>query len=160
MQGTFRGAAFALGLAATAAFAGDAAHHDAEMAEYMNCTICKHMMVQMETLGPVMKHEMIAMDDGLAMYHWVTDDTKAALLHEVTDKMHAAGMETKGWTEAQAKDNLCKFCEGFHGLLAAGAHMSKGRSTNGDLMVITSDDPAVQAKIAAYHKEMAAEMGG
>jgi hypothetical protein len=159
MRGMVRIAAFALGLAAAAALAGDAAH-DAEMAEYMNCTICKHMMVQMETLGPVMKHEMIAMDDGLAMYHWVTDDTKAALLHEVTDKMHAAGMETKDWTEAQAKEHLCKFCEGFHGLLSAGAHMSKGRSTNGDLMVITSPDPAVQAKIAAYHKEMSQEMGG
>ena len=42
----------------------------------------------------------------------------------------------------------------------AGAEMSKGESSNGSLMVISSDDPAVQEQIGAFYQKASEMMGG
>ena len=87
-------------LAAGAAFAGGENQEDM-MAEMMNCSICSHMAANMEELGPVMEHEIIAMDDGVAVYHWVTDESKAELFFSIADKMSASGMESASYTPEQ-----------------------------------------------------------
>jgi hypothetical protein len=148
-------------LVAAVAVAGPGEHEDM-MTQFMNCDVCKNLAVHMQELAPVMKNECIALNDGMAMHHWVTDPAKAALFHEASAKMAEAGAACMSYTADEAKERLCDCCQGIHGLMAAGATMSMGQSDNGDLMVITSSDPAVQTQIAAFNakmKEMMATMG-
>ena len=142
-----------------AAWAGEPAHDDKMMAEMKKCSICKNMAGHIDVLGPVMKHEMIAMNDGVAMRTWLTDDSKVELYHSLCDKMMVAGEASASYTPEQATKQLCTFCQGIHGLMASGAKMSYGKSDNGDLMVITSENPEVQKQIAAF-KTTAGEMMG
>jgi hypothetical protein len=106
-----------------------------------------------------MKHEFIALNDGVAMHHWVTDPAKAALFHEASTKMSEAGTACMAYTAEEAKEKLCECCQGIHGLMAAGAEMSLGQSADGDIMVLTADDPAVQASIAEFSAKMQDMMG-
>ncbi|GJM44525.1 MAG: hypothetical protein DHS20C21_13670 [Gemmatimonadota bacterium] len=130
------------------------------MAEMANCSICKSMVPHLDELTPVCSNEIITMSDGMAMYHTVSDESKLELFRSVMNEMDAAGMATASYTDEQIKSELCGFCQGIHGLLSAGAVMSSGMSPNGKLMVITSQDPEVQAKIASFTKNAQEMMGG
>jgi hypothetical protein len=147
-----------LAIAAVTAPAGAGEHADM-MTQFMNCDVCKNLAVHMEELGPVMKHEFIALNDGVAMHHWITDPAKVALYHEASAKMTEAGNACMSYTEEQVKQKLCACCQGIHALMAAGAEMSLGQSADGDLMVLTADDPAVQTSIAEWSAKMQQMMG-
>lgn len=142
----------AVAVAASLASAGEpmkgasAAQMSAMKAEMAKCTVCKHMAAHMDEIGP-MKMETVQMNNGMAVMHSV-EPAKADVYHKAAAEMAEAGGACMTMTDAQAKTDLCPFCQGMRDVMKAGAKMSNGMTKNGDLMVVTSDDPAVQAKIA------------
>jgi len=150
--------ALASSLALGTAWAG-AEHHEGMMTEMMNCSVCKNMAPHMEALMPVMTMEFVEMSNGMAMVHSVTDASKVAKFHEMSVAVQKAGHATKDYTDAQVDEGLCHFCQTIHSLGKEGATISSGLTKDGDLLVITSEDPAVQTKIAAFRTEAEKMMG-
>lgn len=147
-------------LAIGAAWAGDAkkeATHGAAgadhmkmmMDEMMKCSVCKNMAPAMAEIGPSMTMDFARLNDGVAMMHGVTDPSKAATFHAACAATEKAGMACVTMTDEQAKAELCGFCQGVRGVMKAGAKMSTGQTKMGDIMVITSSDPAVKTQIDA-----------
>ena len=128
-------------------------------AAMMKCSVCKHMAAHLDELG-TMKMEVAKLNDGLAVMHSVTDPAKASTYHAVGKEVSAAGEACMAMTDEQAKTELCEFCQGLRSVVKAGAKMSQGDTKMGDIMVLTSSDPAVQAKITALGDKcaMMAEM--
>ncbi len=121
----------------------------------MNCYVCKHMASHMDELGPVMTMEVAKLNNGVAVMHTITDPAKVAAFHAVGKKMSAAGQECFDWTDEQAKAELCPFCQEIRSVVKAGANMSTGDTKTGDIMVWTSNDPVVQAKISTLGEKCA-----
>lgn len=145
------------------AWAGDMAKPAAEQMEAMKaamakCSVCKIMVPHMDELGP-MKMEVVKLNDGIAVMHNVTDPAKAAKLHAVCKEMGVAGEACMAMTDEQAKAQLCENCQDIRSVVKAGATMSTGDTKMGDIMVFTSSDPAVQAKIAAMGEKCALMAG-
>ena len=128
----------------------DKAHMEAMKAEFGKCMMCKNMVAVMDELMPVMDGEVVKLSNGMAMMHTVSDPTKVKLLHDADAKMAAAGEACMKLTDAEAKEQLCTLCQDIRGLVKAGATMSKGTTKNGDLMVLTSNDPVLQKQIAGF----------
>jgi hypothetical protein len=76
--------------------------------------------------------------------------------------MNKAGEACMTMTDEQAKTGLCEFCQEFRGVMKAGAKMSHGETKTGDVMVLTSSDPALKARLdgmATKCELMMASMG-
>lgn len=134
-----------------------AAQMAAMKAEMAKCTVCKHMAAHLDEIGP-MKMETVRLNDGVAMMHSV-EPAKADIFHKAAAETAEAGGACMTMTDEQAKKELCAFCQGIRDVMKAGGKMSNGNTKNGDLMVITASDAAVQAKIAKV-AEMCEMMSG
>ena len=130
------------------------------MAAMANCHVCKVMMPHMAELMPVLTYELINLDNGRATLTTITDSEKIGSYHELCGAMHKAGMETASFTKEEAGAKLCPMCQKMWQLMAEGAHLSYGTTATGDLMVLSSEDPEIQAKIAALWKEYEQLMAG
>ena len=102
-----------------------------------------------------MKMEVAKLNDGIALMHSVTDPAKAATFHAVGKEMGTAGEACIAMTDEQAKTQLCEYCQGIRSVMKAGAKMSQGNTKMGDIMVLTSSDPAVQSQISALGEKCA-----
>ncbi len=156
--------AFALVWAGTPAKTGMTGNTQMETmkAEMMKCAVCKNMAMHMDEIGP-MGTEAVQLNDGMAMRHWVksSDPKKIAAFQAACDATGKAGEACLQMTDEQAKTDLCPFCQDMRSAMKAGAHMSKGMTRNGSMMVLTSSDPAVQAQLTALQQKcamMAAQM--
>lgn len=171
MKKSFAAACLAA-LFACAAFAGEGHDHAkksahaagapdmaAIKAEMMKCAVCKNLAAHAEEVMPVMKSEVVALDNGMAITHTVTDPTKVAMFQEAVAGMKTAGAACAAMPEAEWKTALCVPCQSLMGTIQAGATMSLGNTKSGSLMVVSSTDPAVQAKIAET-REMWSKMMG
>jgi hypothetical protein len=140
-----------LALAAGASFAGDkhAAMHDTEMhmKQMMNCDVCKNMVPHMELLGPALTMDFAKLNDGIAMMHGVSDPAKLAEYRKMSAAMSQAGDACMMLSDAEAETHLCEMCQGMRSAMQAGAKMSMGPTKMGDVMILTSDDPAVQKQL-------------
>jgi hypothetical protein len=116
--------------------------------EMMKCDVCKHMAPHMSELGPVMTMDMATLNDGVAFLHGVSDPAKVEKFRMVSAEMEEAGEACMDYTDAQAKSQLCEMCQGIRKAVQSGAKMSMGPTKMGDIMVLTSDDPAVQKQLA------------
>ena len=167
-------------LATGLAWAGDAAkakakaegaaeHHGSEhhgmdasamKAEMMKCAVCKNMAPQIDTFMPIMTMDVAKLNDGVMMMHGVSDPSKAAEFHAMCAQMSKAGEATMTMTDEQAKTDLCMFCQEIRSAMKSGAKMSQGQTKLGDVMIMTSADPAVQTKLFALadHCQMMSEM--
>ncbi len=175
----FLGAACALVLAVGIARAGDATKTQtpaaakaapeasaaekmaAMKAEFLRCAVCKHMAADLDALWPVMKIEIVSLNDGAAFINGVTDPAKAPTFHAACRAMNKAGDACMTMTDEQATADLCGFCQEFRSVLKAGAKMSRGETKTGGIMVLTSADPVVKAKIdaiAAKHAQVLESM--
>lgn len=125
-------------------------------AEMMKCAVCKNMAMHMDEIGP-MGMEAVQLNDGLAMRHWVksSDPKKIAAFHAACDATSKAGEACMSMTDEQAKTDLCQFCQDMRSAMKAGAHMSQGHTTNGDMMVLTSSDATVQGQLTALQQKCA-----
>jgi hypothetical protein len=156
-----------LAIAGTA-FAGDAPSQKPEMkkaemmqmmkAEMQKCAVCNNMAAHLDELMPVMKMEVVKLNNGMAMIHTITDPAKVAAFQAVCDDMNKAGATAVTMTDEEAKTKLCSSCQEMRNLVKAGAQMSMGKTQSGDIMMLTSSDPAVQAKIADFHTKCAMMM--
>jgi hypothetical protein len=147
--------------ASSSASSMGAEHMQAMKAEMMKCAVCKNMAVNMDELGPVMRMDVAKLNDGCAIVHSVTDPSKAAKFHATCDAMYKAGETAKTMTDEQAKTQLCSFCQEMRSTMKAGAKLSHGNTEMGDVMVLTSSDPVVAARIdgiATQCQMMAASM--
>jgi hypothetical protein len=125
-------------------------------AAMMKCAVCKNMATHWDELAPVMTMEVAKLNDGIAMIHGVSDPSKVAMFHADCKLTSTAGEATMAWTDEQAKAQLCDFCNEIRTVMKSGAKMSSGPTKMGDIMIITSADPAVQAKITALGDKCAA----
>ena len=128
-------------------------------AEMSKCVVCKNMAAHLDEIGPSLKMEAVTMNNGMAVVHTVGDPTKVAVFHKACDETMKAGQASATLTDEQAATQLCPFCQGIRSAVKAGAKMSAGQTKNGDLMVLSSDDPAVQTQISAL-REKCAMMAG
>ena len=156
-----------LSLAVGAAWAGDAAKTAtpaagktdaaAQMqmikAEMLKCAVCKNMAAHWDELAPVMTMDYASLNDGIVMMHGVSDASKLATFRSDCAMTHKAGEGCMTMTDEQAKTQLCSFCQGMRGAMKAGAKMSTGETKMGDVMVLTSSDPAVKAKLDELAKQ-------
>jgi hypothetical protein len=145
-------------LAGSIAFAGDEAKKmdpkaKAEMmkAEMMKCAMCKNMVTNFDALMPVMTMEVVKMNNGMAMVHHVSDPAKVALYHADHDAMGKAAEECMKFTPEQKKAQLCEWCQEMFGAMEAGATMSVGKTKDGDILLLMSNDPKVQARLTEMH---------
>jgi hypothetical protein len=136
-----------------------AADMKAIQAEMMKCSVCKPMAAKMDVLGPAMKTEFVKLNDGMAIMHEVTDPAVMPTFRSTMAEMHKAGEACKSYTPEQAKTQLCSMCQEIHGLMTSGAHMSMGDTKNGNMMVLTATDPAVQTKISSMQMKCQEMMG-
>jgi Fe-S cluster assembly scaffold protein SufB len=132
---------------------------EAMKAAMSKCAVCKIMVPKMDELAP-MKMEVVKLNDGVAVMHSVTDPAKAATLHAVCKEMNVAGAASMAMTDEQAKAQLCENCQEIRSIVKAGATMSTGDTKMGDIMVFTSKDPAVLAKINAMGEKCALMAAG
>ncbi|HLG94213.1 MAG TPA: hypothetical protein VI546_05195 [candidate division Zixibacteria bacterium] len=130
------------------------AQMDAMKAEMMKCAVCKNMAMQMDAMGPCAM-EVTTLNDGMAMRHWVKseDAKKIAAFHTGAAACSKAGQACMTMTDEQAKTDLCPFCQDMRSAMKAGAKMSYGTTKKGDLMVITSPEPTVQAQITNLRQQ-------
>ncbi|MCI0331387.1 MAG: hypothetical protein L0196_10680 [candidate division Zixibacteria bacterium] len=148
-------------LAFALVWAGDkkattSAQTDAMKAEMMKCAVCKNVATHMDEIGP-MGMEAAKLNDGLAVRHWVksSDAAKITAFHSACNAANKAGEATPGWTDEQAKTDLCEFCQDMRTAMKAGAKMSYGDTKNGSIMVLTSPEPTVQAQLGTLHEKCA-----
>ena len=147
-------AACLVALACASAWAGSpdkaASAKQMEMmkAEMAKCAVCKEMAAHLDEIGP-MKMDVVKMNNGMAIMHSVVNPKGVVVYHQTCEAIHKAGAACMTMTDEQAKTALCPFCQGMRGAMKAGAKMSMGMTKKGDLMVVTSDDPVVQAQISA-----------
>jgi hypothetical protein len=161
-------AALAILVASGLAWAGDpakkASDTDAKakmemmMAEMSKCMICKNMAANMPKYGPVMKSEVVKMDNGMTMIHAVSDPKLVPLYHTDCDAMAKAGMASMELTDEQAKTELCTFCQDVRSIAKSGGQMSHGKTKDGFMMVIMSGDPTMQTRIASLADKCASMM--
>ena len=132
----------------------DAGKMEAMKAEMMKCAVCKNMAMQMDAMGPC-GMEVTALNDGMAMRHWVKSDDakKIAAFHTGAAACSKAGEACMTMTDEQAKTDLCQWCQEVRSAMKAGAKMSYGTTKKGDLMVITSPEPTVQAQLTNLRQQ-------
>lgn len=148
-------------LTAVPAWAGDEHGHgdqEAMMKEMANCNVCKNMMPHLAELGPVMGGEVVKLSNGVAVIHTVSDPAKVELLQQVGKEMGKACASAAKMSDADATGSLCTICTDVRAALVAGATMSSGPTKNGDIFILTSSDPKVQAKIAKVEEKFAMAM--
>ena len=129
---------------------------EAMKAGMMKCTVCKHIAMRMDEIGP-MGMESVKLNDGVAINHWVQgeDPKRIAAFHAACNAANQAGQACMTMTDEQAKTDLCEFCQSIRSAAKAGARFSSGETRTGDMMVLTSSDPAVQGQLASLHEKCA-----
>jgi hypothetical protein len=128
--------------------AASAEKMQAMKAEMMKCAVCKNFAAHMDEIGP-MKAEVVKLNDGVAMIHSVSDPSKLPVYRAACEATHKAGEACLTMTDEQASTQLCSMCQDIRSAMKAGAKMSVGDTKTGDMMILTSADPAVQTKLSA-----------
>jgi hypothetical protein len=121
--------------------------------EMLKCAVCKNMATHIDEWGPAMTMDYASLNDGVAMIHGVSDPSKLANFRVDCAATHKAGEACLTMTDEQAKTQLCSFCQEIRGAMKAGAKMSQGPTASGEIMVLTSSDPAVKAKLDGIAKQ-------
>ncbi len=129
---------------------------EAMKAGLMKCYVCKNIAAHMDEYGP-MGMEAVKLNDGLAIRHWVRsgDPKSVAALHTACMAAGKAGEEAMNFTDEQAKTQLCEQCQAIRAAAKAGARVSNGATSDGDIMVLTSPDPGVQMQLSSLEQKCA-----
>ena len=139
----------ALALVASLSSLVSAASHDeaAMKAEMEKCAMCKHIAAD-PALMQNMTWETHKIDNGMLCVSTVPKEQKASF-DALSAKMKST-MEQMKADSAQGKEpELCELCKGMAELVKEGAKEKEIALTNGSIHMLTSDDPAVVAKIHA-----------
>lgn len=129
-------------------------------AEFSKCMMCKNYLPVFDELMPVLQTEFVHLDNGMVMVHTVTDPAKVEMLHQVNAKLAETAGPAMQLADADAKTKLCPMCQEIRHLAHAGAMISSGTTKSGDLVLVVSSDPEVQAEIVAFKGQCEAMMAG
>lgn len=130
---------------------------EAMKAEMMKCAGCKPMAMRLDEIAPV-QMEVVNLDKGVALLHSV-EAAKLTAYRQVAAEMHKAGEACMAMSDTEAKAQLCELCQGMRSAVKAGAKMSMGQTKRGDMMVLVSEDPAVQSQLTTLANKCAAMVG-
>lgn len=124
-----------------------AASQEEMMAEMEKCAVCKHLAAKPELMKD-MTWETHKIDNGMIVVSTAPKD-KIDEFKALGKKMEAAAEEVKAADQQGNPVELCDMCASWGELMKAGAKEKQIELTNGSVHLITSDDPAVVAKIHA-----------
>jgi hypothetical protein len=117
------------------------------MAEMEKCAMCKHIAANPQLMEKV-TWETHKIDNGMLCVSTVPKELKSDF-DALSAKMNST-MEQMKTDAAQGEDSeLCELCKGMSELTKAGAQEKQIELSNGSIHMLTSDDPAVVAKIHA-----------
>ena len=147
-------------VAALPLWAGQDSKEQAEAmkAEFAKCMMCKNFLPVYDQLMPVMQHEVVQLDNGMAIVCTVPDAQKVKLLHEANAKVAATADACMKLTDAEATKQLCPMCQDIRTAAKAGAVVSNGKTKTGTLLVLSSADPKVRAQLASLQAKCATMM--
>jgi len=127
-------------------------------AEMAKCAVCKNLAAHLDEIGPI-NMEVAKLNDGVAIMHSVPA-AKVATFQKACEEMDKAGEACMTMTDEQAKTQLCPMCQDMRSVMKAGGKMSTGMTKHGDIMVLTSTDPTVQAQINSLGEKCAMMAAG
>jgi hypothetical protein len=129
------------------AFAGDDAWFDME-----NCTMCKNL-----TKDPELIHHMTWQQ--LNISNGVIAITEVDAEYADSYASCSAGMAKVGEQAMQGKQMpLCNSCMAFGGLMMKGLESERVETMNGEIWLMTSDDPAVVKDLQKWAEKNMAEV--
>jgi len=115
--------------------AGEKEHGDKiDFFDVEKCTICKCMGEHKDLMAAV-KWETHLLEDGMLMMSVVPKDMQDKM-SKCCEEMHATAEKVM---TGQVEGQMCGFCQGFGGLMAAGAKHQEIETGVGRITVITSD---------------------
>lgn len=116
-----------------------------------NCEICKCLSAHKGLMESV-KWETHLLDNGSISIAVVPDDMKPTYVKAMKDM-------DKEIARVDAGENVkcCGYCMGMGELISAGAHEQKVSTAGGELVILTSSDPDLVAKIQQHAKRTIAE---
>lgn len=124
-----------------------------------NCEVCKHIADDWNMMKHV-KWETHLIDNG-ALSVSVVPEEFASKVKSAKQQMKAAIAKVAGGEKVKC----CGYCQSMGSLVSEGAKVREIASVGGDISMVTSDDPAVVAKIHEHakrtiseHKKMLKEM--
>ncbi len=118
-----------------------------------NCVFCKHIAEDMEIIEHMStKYHII--EEGALSVTVVDPEWKDKML-AMQKKMQETGEKMMTGTEMPP---MCRHCATYGELLMAGAHMERVDSEAGQIVLWTSEDPELVAKIRAFAQRTNAEM--
>ncbi len=126
-----------------AAVAGLAVAGDAD---YANCAVCKPMMASPELMQNL-QWETSEIATGMVSITTVKPDYE-----EAYRKVHVEMMANLKKLESGEKMELCPLCQSLNKLAQAGAKIENIDGAGAHVMAVTSEDPAVIAKIHGHVK--------
>jgi hypothetical protein len=140
---------FAVALAASLASQVSAAAQDeaAMKAEMEKCAVCKNLAANPELMN-AMTWETHKIDNGMLCVSTVPKEKKSDF-DALNAKMKASIEQVKADEQQGKTPEICELCKGMGDLLKAGAKEKEIALSNGAIHMLTSDDPAVVAKIHA-----------
>jgi hypothetical protein len=125
-----------------------ASNDQAVMAEMEKCDMCKHIAANPELMQN-MTWETHKIDNGMLCVSTVPKE-KMSDFQALNAKMKSTMDKMKTDADAGKQPELCFLCEGMAALMKTGAVKEKEiQLTNGSIHMMTSDDPAMVAKIHA-----------
>jgi len=138
-------------LLGTAATAGD----EKPWFDMEGCSFCKHITAE-EGLKEHMCFEYHPLTNGVLSVTTVAEDYREAY-GRAQKNMEAVGMEMMKDPQAPPP-YMCGFCEAYGGFIMAGVMPQHVKSSVGDIMVWTSDNPEMVAKLHAFAQRNTDEM--
>jgi hypothetical protein len=125
-----------------------AAQDEAAMkAEMEKCAVCKNLAANPELMN-AMTWETHKIDNGMLCVSTVPKEKKSEF-DALNAKMKASIEQVKADEQQGKTPELCELCKDMGDLLKAGAKEKEIALSNGSIHMLTSDDPAVVAKIHA-----------
>jgi hypothetical protein len=116
-------------------------------AEMEKCAVCKNLAANPELMN-AMTWETHKIDNGMLCVSTVPKEKKSEF-DALNTKMKASIEQMKSDEQQGKTSELCELCKGMGELLKAGAKEKEISLENGSIHMLTSDDPAVVAKIHA-----------
>lgn len=137
--------ALAVALVAAVAYAGDMTPEQA-MQKMMNCEACRPMN-DYPQLGPNIRFDMVETDNGFVSTFMIADESVMPAYHECEQKCQETRAKAMKFTDEEAQQKLCPFCQGMRKVMARkDVQVSEYPTTLGDVTVATASSPeGVQA---------------
>ncbi len=131
------------------------AQHDKLLAEMEKCAVCKYMAEKPELMKD-MVWETHKIENGMLCLTTVPKELKKDF-DAVSEKMARAIEQVKADAPQGKQVELCSFCASMGEMMKLNAKQQHIETQRGAIHMVTSDDPAIVAKIHAFADKAIAE---